>query len=215
MKIMITGFDAFGGEMINPALEIVNLLPNNLLGHSIVKVVLPTAFYHSKAVLAAAVSQEKPDVVLSIGQAGGTTSIRVERVAINQDDARIPDNEGQQPIDCVIEETGEAAYFSTLPIKRMVSDLQRKGIPAQVSNSAGTFVCNHVMYQALYLAKQEYPQMLAGFVHVPFLPEQVTTKPNQPSMSKKVMFDAVIQMLTTIITSMDQADLKLSGGTIF
>ncbi|SEQ86525.1 pyroglutamyl-peptidase [Granulicatella balaenopterae] len=212
---MVTAFDAFGGESVNPALEVVNLLPNELLAHRIVKVVLPTVFQKSRTVLMEAVRRENPDVLLSVGQAGGVSAIRVERVAINIDDARMPDNEGQEPIDCVIEENGAPAYFSNLPIKRMVSDLEARGIPAQVSNSAGTFVCNHVMYQGLFLADQEFPEMLAGFVHLPYLPKQVVSRPTLPSMSKELMVEALMQLLVTIIENTGQKDVILSGGSLF
>ena len=215
MKIMVTGFDAFGGESINPAWEIVKLLPKEILGHQIVKVELPTVFHKSRLVLTEKIHCEQPDVCLSIGQAGGVSSIRVERVAINLDDARIPDNEGQEPIDCSIENQGAPAYFSNLPIKRIVHDLQSKGIPAQVSNSAGTFVCNHVMYHALFLVAKECNQMLAGFVHVPYLPEQVNLRPTMPSMSKELMVEALEQIVITIIESFGQQDLNQSGGAIY
>lgn len=212
---MVTAFDAFGGESVNPALEVVNLLPNTVLGHEIIKVELPTVFQKSRTVLTEAVRRENPDVLLSVGQAGGVSAIRVERVAINMDDARIPDNEGQEPIDCLIEENGAPAYFSNLPIKRMVSDLEARGIPAQVSNSAGTFVCNHVMYQGLFLVDQEFPEMLAGFVHLPYLPKQVVSRPTVPSMSKELMVQALTQLLVSIIEGAGQKDVIISGGSLF
>ena len=124
-----------------------------------------------------------PDIVISIGQAGGRFDITPERVAINLDDARIADNEGKQPIDISIYEDGEPAYFSNLPIKAMVNEIKEGGLPASVSNTAGTFVCNHVMYHLLYLVDKKYPNMKAGFIHVPYIPAQVIDKPGKPSMS--------------------------------
>ena len=167
MKILVTGFDPFGGEKVNPALEAVKSLPSVIHGAEIRWVEIPTVFYKSAEVLEAEIVRYQPDVVLCIGQAGGRASLTPERVAINQDDARIPDNQGNQPIDTPIRLDGEAAYFSTLPIKAMVQAIKEEGLPASVSNSAGTFVCNHLMYQALYLADKKFSHMRAGFMHIP------------------------------------------------
>ena len=151
-KILITGFDPFGGEAINPATESVKQLPDEILGVQILKREIPTVFDRSIEVLYGILKEEQPDVVICVGQAGGRPNITVERIAINQDDARIPDNDGKQPIDRTIFEEGPAAYFSTLPIKAMVRDMKEAGVPAAVSNTAGTFVCNHIMYGALHYA---------------------------------------------------------------
>ena len=150
MKILVTGFDPFGGEKVNPALEAVKLLPKEIHGAEIHWVEIPTVFYKAAEVLETAIVRFQPDAVLCIGQAGGRASLTPERIAINQDDARIPDNQGNQPIDTPIRLDGQAAYFSTLPIKAMVQAIKEEGLPATVSNTAGTFVCNHLMYQALY-----------------------------------------------------------------
>lgn len=183
MKLLLTAFDPFGGESINPALEAVKLVADQVGDVQVVKQEIPTVFGKSVAVAAAAIERERPDAVLCIGQAGGRFDLTPERVAINQDDARIPDNEGNQPIDSVIFEDGAPAYFATLPIKAMVKGIREAGIPASVSNSAGTFVCNHLMYGVLYTLAKSYPGVRGGFMHVPFIPGQVLAKPNTPSMA--------------------------------
>lgn len=151
MRILITGFDPFGGEEINPALEAVKLLPDNIEGHTIDKLEIPTVFHKSKHVLEVRMKQYDYDIVLAIGQAGGRFELTPERVGINVDDARIADNEGQQPIDECIQQDGAAAYFSNLPVKRMTEAIKANGVPARLSNTAGTFVCNHILYQLGYL----------------------------------------------------------------
>ena len=157
-------------------------LSNNINGAEIVKLEVPTVFGKSIERLHEAMEREKPDIVICVGQAGGRYDITIERVAINISDGRIADNEGNQPIDEPIFEDGKTAYFATLPIKAMVKKIREGGIPASVSNSAGTYVCNHIMYGLLYLIDKEYPNIRGGFVHVPFLPEQVVDKGNTPSM---------------------------------
>ena len=183
MKVLVTGFEPFGGEKINPAYEAVKKLNGNINGAEIVKLEVPTIFGKSIERLHEAMEREKPDIVICVGQAGGRYDITIERVAINISDGRIADNEGNQPIDEPIFEDGKTAYFATLPIKAMVKKIREGGIPASVSNSAGTYVCNHIMYGLLYLIDKEYPNIRGGFIHVPFLPEQVVDKGNTPSMS--------------------------------
>jgi len=196
-KILVTGFDPFGGEKINPALEAVKQLPNRIGDIEIVTCEIPTVFGKSTNVLLAAIEKERPDAVLCIGQAGGRPNITVERVAINCEDAKIKDNEGNQPVDSKIAPDGSAAYFTTLPLKAMVQDMLAVGIPAAVSNSAGTFVCNHIMYSVLHYAAQNRPDMIAGFVHIPYLPQQTTDK---PSMSLDCILKGLECMIKTIAT---------------
>lgn len=172
MKILLTAFEPFGGETINPALEAVKLAAENIGDIAVIKLTVPTVFYKSISVVTAAIEAERPDAVLCIGQAGGRCELTPERVAINLDDARIPDNEGNQPIDRPIFADGAPAYFSTLPIKAMVRSIRAAGIPAGVSNTAGTFVCNHLMYGVLYTLEKQYPGVRGGFMHVPFAPSQ-------------------------------------------
>lgn len=178
MKLLLTAFDPFGGEAINPALEAVKLVSDEISDVHVVKLEVPTVFGKSIRTVAAAIEKEKPDVVLCIGQAGGRYDLTPERVAINIDDARIKDNEGNQPIDTPIFEDGASAYFTTLPIKAMVQAIRKAGIPASVSNSAGTFVCNHLMYGVLYTLDKQYPHVRGGFMHVPFVPSQVVNRPS-------------------------------------
>ena len=211
MKILVTGFDPFGGEKVNPALEAVKSLPSVIHGAEIRWVEIPTVFYKSAEVLEAEINRYHPDIVLCIGQAGGRASLTPERVAINQDDARIPDNQGNQPIDTPIRLDGEAAYFSTLPIKAMVQAIKEEGLPAAVSNTAGTFVCNHLMYQALYLADKKFPDMRAGFMHIPYMTEQVINKPNTSSMSLTDIVRGIEAAIGAIVDYKDK-DIKLVGG---
>ena len=212
MKILVTGFDPFGGEKVNPALEAVKSLPSEIHGAEIHWVEIPTVFYKSAEVLETAIVRFQPDAVLCIGQAGGRTSLTPERVAINQDDARIPDNQGNQPIDTPIRLDGQAAYFSTLPIKAMVQAIKEEGLPATVSNTAGTFVCNHLMYQALYLADKKFPNMRAGFMHIPYMTEQVINKPNTASMNLTDIVRGIEAAIGAIVDYKDK-DIKLVGGT--
>ena len=212
MKILVTGFDPFGGEKVNPALEAVKSLPSEIHGAEVHWVAIPTVFYQSAEVLEAEINRYHPDAVLCIGQAGGRASLTPERVAINQDDARIPDNQGNQPIDTPIRLDGQAAYFSTLPIKAMVQAIKEEGLPATVSNTAGTFVCNHLMYQSLYLADKKFPHMRAGFMHIPYMTEQVINKPNTASMNLTDIVRGIEAALGAIVDYKDK-DIKLVGGT--
>ena len=181
MKLLLTGFDPFGGETINPALEAVKLVSEQLDTVTVIKLEIPTVFHKSLDVLTEAIHTHKPDAVLCVGQAGGRDALTPERVAINIDDAGIPDNDGNQPIDRTIFSDGAPAYFSTLPIKAMVAHIREQGIPAKVSNTAGTFVCNHLMYGLLYTLDKYYPHAKGGFVHVPFIPSQLNGR-SLPSM---------------------------------
>lgn len=212
MKILVTGFDPFGDDTINPAIEAVKRLPDEIDGVEIVKLEIPTIFYKCADVVRESIKKEQPDYVLNIGQAGGRFELTPERVAINMDDARIPDNDGQQPIDKAIREDGETAYFSQLPIKAMVDYMKKENIPASVSNSAGTFVCNHIMYQVLYLTATEFPEVKAGFMHIPFLPSQVTDRPSTPSMSLKDITKGITAALQAIIDFDGKEDLETIGG---
>ncbi|SHF01874.1 pyroglutamyl-peptidase I . Cysteine peptidase. MEROPS family C15 [Atopostipes suicloacalis DSM 15692] len=212
MKILVTGFDPFGDDVINPAIEAVKKLPDTIDGVEIIKLEIPTVFYKSADVVKEKIEKEHPDYVLNIGQAGGRYELTPERVAINVDDARIADNEGQQPIDKPIKEDGDPAYFSQLPIKAMVDYMKKENIPASVSNSAGTFVCNHIMYQTLYLAMTQFPDIKAGFMHIPFLPEQVVERPNTPAMALDDIVKGITAALKAIIAFDGKEDLETIGG---
>lgn len=211
MKIIVTGFDPFGGETINPSIECVKALPE-IEGVELIRLELPTVFKESAKRLNEVIIDVKPDAVFSVGQAGGRPGITMERIAINVDDARIPDNISQQPIDEEIQVEGEAAYFSTLPIKRIVKAIREAGIPAEVSNSAGTFVCNHIMYQALFAATKADKPFKAGFMHIPFIPEQTTDK---PSLSLEESTKALQIAIETIRDYLNDEDIKVQEGAIF
>jgi len=204
MDILVTAFDPFDGEKINPALEVVKRLDTNIGAHTITKLEIPTVFHESKDVIAQKLAQQHFDAVLAIGQAGGRFEITPERVGINIDDARIADNKGNQPIDVAIQPDGAPAYFSNLPVKTMTEAIKAEGIPAKLSNTAGTFVCNHVLYQLGYLADTQFTDLLFGFIHVPFIPEQVTTKPETPSMSIDTMTKGLTAAIKVISYGDDQ-----------
>ena len=211
MKILVTGFDPFGGEPTNPAIEAVKKMDDEIEGAEIIKLEIPTVFHKAADVVEEKIKEVKPDVVLSVGQAGGRYGITVERVAINEDDARIEDNEGNQPIDVAIREDGAPAYFSTLPIKAMVEEIKKENLPASVSNTAGTFVCNHIMYQDLYLA-EKYGNIKAGFIHVPFLTEQVVDKKDTASMSLDDIARGLNAAVRAIVKYHDKEDINVTGG---
>lgn len=215
MKLLLTAFDPFGGDAINPALEAVKLVADKIGRFDIVKLEVPTVFRKSIDTVAKAIEEEKPDVVLCIGQAGGRFEITPERVAINVDDARIKDNEGNQPIDTKIFEDGENAYFTTLPIKAMVEAIREANLPAAVSNTAGTFVCNHLMYGVLYTLAKKYPHIKGGFTHVPFIPAQVARRtPVAPYMALEDIKRGLEAAISAIDKNFD-ADINVNGGKEF
>lgn len=210
MKILLTGFDPFGGDKINPSFEAVKKLPDKLGEHVILKAEIPTVFNEARHVLYRMIEEVNPDIVLCIGQAGGSDSIRVERIAVNIDDARIPDNKGQQPIDKPIILNGKNAYFSNLPIKAIVHNLNKHGIKATISNSAGTFVCNHLMYSLLYLIHESYPHIKGGFIHVPYMEGQGKDKPH---MSLETITQALTIAIITILHQKE--DIVQPYGTLY
>ena len=210
MKILVSGFDPFGGEKINPAIEAVKLLPDEIKGNEVIKIEIPTVIGKSVDKLKEKIKEVKPDVVISVGQAGGREDITVERVAIHVDDCRIKDNEGNQPIDEKIAEDGPDAYLLTLPIKAMVENIKSANIPASVSNTAGTFICNHVAYGMAHVRATEYPNMRTGFIHIPFLPEQVLNKPHTASMNLDTIAKALEKAIEAVIDN--DEDIKVTGG---
>ena len=182
MKILVTAFDPFGGESVNPAQQAVELLADEIEGKMIRKLVIPTVFGRAAELVIEAMNTIRPDAVICVGQAGGRRAVTPERVAINVMDANIKDNVGQQPVDEPIVPGGPAAYFSTLPVKTMVAAIRDAGLPGDISNSAGTFVCNSLLYSVLHHAAEHMPETRAVFVHVPYIPEQTVGKENVPSM---------------------------------
>lgn len=212
MRVLITGFDKFGGESINPSSLCVNSLPDVIDNIEIKKVTLPTVFKDSSRVLEENIKSFSPNIIICVGQAGGRSKITPERIAINIDDARIPDNIGNSPIDEAIRKDGENAYFSTLPIKAIVDELNKNNIPSAISNTAGTFVCNHIMYEALYITSKNYPNIKAGFIHIPYIEEQVKDKPNMPFMKKEYIITALELIIKTAVNYYDKEDTKVTGG---
>lgn len=210
MKILITGFDPFGEERINPSSESLKYLSDKILGNEIIKLEISTIAYKSINQIENAIEKERPDVVLCIGQAGGRFDISVEKVAINLNDFPINDNEGNKVIDESIYLDGENAYFATIPVKSIVEKIKQNNIPASVSYSAGTFICNHVFYGMLYLSKKKYNNIKVGFIHIPFLPEQVIDKRNMPSMSIENIVKA-LEIAIEVICEQDY-DKKIEGG---
>ncbi len=199
--VLVTGFTPFDHEKVNPSYEAIKLLPNHMDGISIIPIELPTVFTTSAMILIDKINETNPDAILMFGQAGGRKSISIERIAINIDDASIPDNQGYQPIDKPIVIDGQSAYFSTLPIKTLNDKLNAHGIPASISNSAGTFICNHLMYQILCYLNKEKRNTIAGFIHVPYIHEQVRDKPGVFSMN----LDSITEAIKVIIHTLKEA----------
>src|SRR5699024_5338057 len=208
MKILVTGFDPFGGDTINPALEAVNLLPYEIQGHTIEKLETPTVFNKSKVTIENKLKATHFDIVLAIGQAGGRFELTPERIGINIDDARIPDKEGNQPIDEVIQSSGDAAYFSNLPVKRMTEAIKSAGVPARLSNTAGTFVCTHILYQLGFLQATQFPNIKFGFIHVTFITKKITDKLAKPSRYIQTIEEGLEAALKEIIES--DEDIKIA-----
>lgn len=211
MKILLTAFEPFGGETINPAMEAVKLVGDEICGAEIVKCYVPVVFKKSIDLVLAAMEAERPDVVVCVGQAGGRDGVTPERVAINVDDAGIPDNEGNRPIDEPIYIDGKNAYFSSLPVKAIVRDIQAVGIPSSLSNSAGTYVCNHLMYGVLYNIERSYPGMRGGFIHVPYIPGQVAERPGVASLPLPEIVRALEVALGAIVKN--ESDISAALGT--
>lgn len=184
MKILVTGFTPFGGETVNPAWEAVKALLDRIGIWEVERLEVPTEFLRAGEVLTEAVRRLRPDAVLCVGQAGGRDAVTPERVAINKMDASIPDNAGFQPEEQSVVPDAPAAYFATLPIKTMAAAIRAGGLPAAVSNTAGTYVCNCLMYRLLHLAATTYPEMRGGFIHVPYALEQLPGKrPGTPALA--------------------------------
>ncbi len=211
-RILLTGFDPFNGEQSNPSWEVVRRLDGLLIGdnHQIISACLPCEFVSSLHLLEAALRQHQPAIVVCLGQAGGRPDITLERIAINIDDARMPDNVGVQPVDTPVVEGGPAAYFSSLPIKAIAQELRQAGIPASVSQTAGTFVCNHVFYGLMHLAAGMKNIERAGFIHIPYLPEQAVAHAAAPSMPLDMLKTAILKVLESILKT--DKDLRIAGG---
>lgn len=213
-EILLTGFNPFGEEAINPATEVIKALAGmEIKGHRIESLEIPTVRNSSVKVITERIAELKPELVINIGQAGGRTALSIERVAINIDDYRIEDNDGNQPVDQAINPAGPAAYFATLPVKAMVKKLQEAGIPGEVSNTAGTFVCNHVMYGVLDYIQENGLDIPAGFIHIPFLPEQVIDKPGKASMALATIKEGILLVIEAAIENKAR-DISYQAGKI-
>ncbi len=188
MNILVTGFEPFGGEVVNPSWEAVRRLPTRIDRADIITVQLPTAFQRGEQVLLRTLEDCRPERVLCVGLAGGRKGFTLERVGINLRDARIPDNDGFQPEEQPMRPDGPAAYFATLPVKEMAQGLNRAGIPAAVSYTAGTYVCNDILYTLLDWQAREMPESQGGFLHLPYTWEQAAEKgENVPGMALEEM----------------------------
>ena len=207
--VLLTGFAPFGGEAVNPSWQAVQALQGrHVSGHRIVARQLSVEFGTALQELRAAIRETKPALVLCVGQAGGRAAMSLERVAINVDDARIPDNAGAQPIDAEIVAGGPAAYFTRLPIKAMHAELQAAGIPAEVSQTAGTYVCNHVFYGLMHALRNR--RIRGGFIHIPYSPEQAANHPGAPSLPVET---ATRGLRIAVQVALEVgADRKLAGG---
>ena len=207
--VLVAAFEPFEGELVNASWEAACQLHERMIcGARVVAKQLPCVFGESLKVLNAAMDELEPELVIVVGQANGRPNITVERVAINIDDARIPDNAGNQPIDVRIVEDGPAAYFATLPIKAIVEGIREADIPAAVSQTAGTFVCNHVLYGLLH--RQAKQGGRGGFIHVPYLPQQAVKHPGAASMPLQTVVLALEMALSIALTV--EEDKKLEGG---
>jgi pyroglutamyl-peptidase len=212
MKALVTGFESFGGDRINPSFEALARLPKRLGGLDIATRALPVVYGAALPALCEAIASVAPDIVLCAGLAGGRAELSLERVAINIDDARIPDNDGNRPVDRPVVAGGPAAYFATLPIKAAVAALREAGLPAAVSNSAGTFLCNHVFYGLMHAAATEYPPFRGGFLHVPYLPSQAAQQKSMPSMALEQIVEGIEIILSVAAARAD--DLVVSEGAL-
>jgi pyroglutamyl-peptidase len=208
--VLLTGFDPFGGDAINPSWQAAQALHGRrVAGHRIVAGQLPTVFNQSLQVLDRLLQEHRPVLAICTGQAGGRAALALERVAINVDDARIADNAQAQPVDTPVVAGGPAAYFSSLPIKAMLAALEREGIRGEVSQTAGTFVCNHVFYGLMHTlaARPEFSATRGGLIHVPWLPQQ-----GQPSMALDEIVRGLEIAIRCALTT--GADIRKQAGAL-
>ncbi len=213
-NVLLTGFEPFDGERINPSAEIVRALDGEIVnGHRIVTAILPVAFASTLPLLEALLETHRPLLVLATGQAGGRMELAIERVAANLIDARIADADGLQPIDEPVIADAPAAYFSTLPVKAMLARLRVLGIPAGLSQSAGAYVCNQTFYALAHLAATRYRGTRTGFVHVPWLPEQAARHRGQPSMALETMVAGVRAAIECAVAT--RRDLRIAAGSTY
>ena len=199
MKILVTGFDPFGGETVNPSIEAVRLLPDEIRGSRIIKLQLPTAYGRSARLLKETIDAERPDVIISVGQAGGRKRITIERFAVNIQSNRLPDNDGSICYDEPICPEGPPAYQSGLPVKVMMQAVRNRGIPCEISYHAGTFVCNYIFYVTSRYCDLNHPEITNGFIHIPYLPQQVMGREDVPSMKLEDITAALQAAIEAVI----------------
>lgn len=208
--VLLTGFEPFGGEKLNPSAEIARHLHGAAIaGHRVRAALLPCVFRESIAELRRQIRSVRPALVICVGQAGGRAEITPERIAINVDDARIPDNAGRRPVDRPVVRGGPAAYWSTLPVKAIVAALRERGVPAAVSQTAGTYVCNHVFYGLMHALRRSR-NVRGGFVHVPYLPEQA--RGGEPAITLEMMIAAMSVLIAVALRR--RKDLRTAEGQI-
>lgn len=199
-KILITGFTPFGSEKENPSQMVVEAFDDTFCGVEVVKAILPVSFAKAGKMIVDLIEDVRPDVVICLGQAGGRNEPSIERIAVNLNDSNKADNDGDIPEERVIVSGGASAYFSSLPIKDIVKNIKASGLPATVSNTAGLFVCNHVFYSALHHVLVRGLATKVGFIHLPYLPQQVIDKKGKPYMSLSDMLTVLkVAIGTTII----------------
>ena len=212
-RVLLTGFEPFAGDAINPAMEVVReLAGERIAGHRVVPAMLPVTFADAPTALAEVLEIERPALVLCVGQAGGRARISLERVALNLIDARIPDNHGAQPIDTRVIADAPDAYFSTLPVKAMLQAMLASGVPAELSQSAGTYVCNAVFFVLRHLLETRWPEVRGGFVHIPYLPEQAARHAGAPALGLETLSKGIGIAIEAAIQTRE--DLRIAGGSI-
>ena len=211
--VLLTGFEPFDGERVNPAREVVRALDGEAIAaHRVVGAVLPVSFAATLPLLDDLLERHQPVLAIALGQAGGRSEITLERIAINLVDARIADNDGLQPIDAAVIEGAPFACASSLPVKAIVARLRELGIPAALSLSAGSYVCNQVFFALVHALATRLPAARGGFVHLPWLPEQAAVRPGQPSMALPTMIDGVRAAIECALATPE--DLHLAAGSM-
>lgn len=198
-KILITGFTPFGSEKENPSQMVVEAIDDTFCGVEVVKDILPVSFAKAGKMIVDLIEDVRPEVVICLGQAGGRNEPSIERIAVNLNDSNKADNDGDIPEERVIVSGGASAYFSSLPIKDIVKNIKTSGLPATVSNTAGLFVCNHVFYSALHHVSVRGLATKVGFIHLPYLPQQVIDKKGKPYMSLSDMLTVLKVAIDTTI----------------
>jgi len=201
MRILVTGFEPFGQDNVNPSSELLKKLPSQILTADVIKLEIPVVRWKALDKIREAIKEYSPDVVLSVGQLAGRSDISIERVAINIDDYQMPDNDGNKPIDEPIIKDAPNAYFMSIPIKAIHKKLIENRMPASISNSMGTYLCNHVAYGVANMIS-EYENIKSGFIHIPILPEQAINKPKTPSMSLETSTRAIELVIEAIVESL-------------